>query len=177
MTTPRNVAAEIRDLIRAHGPLTAAELTALLPRTITETGTRRITGRMVSGRLKPMQSSGLLIREGDRYRIGREVTQYTPELAHERAKKRARDYYYRQKGKPTPKVTRSRLPVERTLARQADYARRRPLESVTAYPMAANDAPLETSEQWMARTGRKPEILRAGDVSPASRFQRIQVAA
>lgn len=188
----RNVAAEIRALIQSHGPMTAAEITALLPKTETDNGPVRITGRQVSGRLKPMQASGMLKREGDRYHLVRQATQYSPELARERARKRASDYYHRQRAKAGAVVKPMRRTTTMTdamLARRRDFANRREANACAAQElnrkhlglrdMPANE-PAPCTETWLAQHRNDPrrfQQLRNGDVSPASRFQRIEVSA
>lgn len=188
---PRNVAREIRELLKAHGPLTAAQITALLPHTVLpDGGTRRVTGREVSGRVKPMQTSGLIAREGDAYRFLRDATEYTPALARERARVRAHAYHQRQRAKagltakplPPPKA-RKQVEMGVTYAQ----ARADGLPPRVAMPGKgfqrldlASPAPavaLPCSDTFIAANADKFQRLGNGEVSRASQFQRITVTA
>lgn len=179
---PRNVAREIRELLKAHGPLTAAQITALLPHTVLpDGGTRRVTGREVSGRVKPMQTSGLIAREGDAYRFLRDATEYTPALARERARVRAKAGLT-AKPLPPPKA-RKQVEMGVTYAQ----ARADGLPPRVAMPGKgfqrldlASPAPavaLPCSDTFIAANADKFQRLGNGEVSRASQFQRITVTA
>lgn len=187
------LADEIRALLKAHGPLTAPELRALLPDRHRPDGTaRRTTPREIHSRLHAMCQSVRCRRQGpilqkepgDRYRLLRDPA--PPPTPEERAERRRlvmqRYEAKRSAERKQQRHARGIVPIAKRALRIRDHARRR--EEITAEAaqainrrlMGLRDVPAHErpcTESWLAANADKYEVLRPGAVSPASQFRKL----
>lgn len=167
----------LRKYIAAHGPIRPLELSRALDMPYAH----------VWGLCRPMVMRGILAcDDSGAYTFVRDAMppssrKKDPSVRqeYERARAQRRAAERRAARHERGLLIRVRDKTQRQLdydARRSEVARaRRSLEHIEM--AAPAEMPPETIEQWMARTGRQPERLPAGAVSPASRFKHLEVAA
>lgn len=194
-----NLADEIRALLKAHGPLTAVQVRALLPdRRRADGSTYRTNGRDVSrylidGCAPPKRSNlrPMLERvDGDRFQWLRDPP---PKLPPADAKVRAlevrRSYEARRLARRREeRRTRGIVPIAQRALRIKDYSDRQASnadasQAIRARQMGLRDVPPDArpcTDAWLAANGDRYERLPSFGplaVSPASRFTRLKVEA
>jgi hypothetical protein len=169
----------IRAYIKANGPVTGRQIAEALG----------LGFGQAWGWCNPMVRRGILLcDESGRYSHGRDARpnhgrRVDPAIRQERERLRLQNRAKLRKearaaegrvvrARRTREIDAQQRRSERAQAAQAMRNRELGLRTVVPAP-----ARLESVDEWMARTGNRPEVLRIGEVSPASQFQRIQVAA
>lgn len=167
----------LREHIRANGPIGPADLSRLAGMKYAH----------VWGTCNPMVRKGLLLcDEKGRYSMGREpsirvVRSTVPYRERERLRAQGRA----AQRKADRQAMKLAAPVQSKEVLQRDYDQRQRVEALQAVHNRENGLRAvvpqrphaETVEEWMARTGKTPQRLGNGEVSKASRFERLQVRA
>lgn len=167
----------------AASPLNKCELLALLPAEIDSLGIpRRVTRQHVSSTVGAMLRDGMLERVGGgRYAVGRPPRDESPEAIKARRRERQARYEAKRPRTVKRKARAKAKPVERSpivrVCAPKHSGRVAIVGSLTAPPAVVEREELPDSQAFIDANPRKFQRLRAGDVSPASRFKYLEVSA